>query len=287
MFAKKTIFLTGFFSAMVGSISFAQPCVQPQNDWQLNHLNGKVKQVSARSFLIDSTENGLEKTGKIDYFTAPDQESDWTFGTSGFLIAARYYDPLNGKADIRDSIELNASGCPVVAWKFFQESLGFRDSLFYEPKLMRISRNRYEGTQNTLRIETDYNRYGSAEERIFKPENRKSPNSRTRFLYDKTGRKISEQYFDAAGTYTGSDTLVYNHQLHTLKTINTEDSSFTVTWYLPNQLPDHEIRTNKLQVTRKQYTYQFDSHKNWIRRVTYYQGKPFMITERTLIYFEP
>lgn len=285
MISQKPFTLAVFCMFCISMNILAQPCIQPQNDWQLLKLNGPVHQVSARSYLIDSTENGLEKTGKIDYFTAPDQESDWTFGTSGFLVSASYYDPLNGKPDIRDSFELNKSGCPVVAWKFYPDQTGQRDSIQYVTARKQLIRTRYQENQKTLVIQTTYGNSGAVEERIYKPENLHQPQSITRFLYNKKGQRIAEQYFDNTGTFTGSDTLIYNAQLHTEKTVNSVDSSFTVTWLLPNQLPDHETRTNRLNVTRKQYIYQYDSHKNWIRRVTYYQGKPFILTERTIHYF--
>lgn len=225
-----------------------------KNDWEKENLIGKVKQVTMQRF--EALENGA----------------------------------LGAKLPDHTRTTFNEQGKYISREEKYDENIGFKtlytygqDGLLQEEKRFQTNINTmlkrtvyvYDSQGNEINLE-NYNSEGILENNIVIEHKDASVEA---FIYDPQGnwRGRYTIAYDAHGNETELVVYAQNGEV-IIKDISIYDSK-------NNRIERNYSHLYQGIVTVRTYAYEFDSHGNWVKQITFNNGKPESISQRTIEYY--
>lgn len=161
----------------------------------------------------------------------------------------------------------------------------------YDKKGRRTEVNTYHPDgKHSLKVNSTFNKKGFEIERILTDTDGGTDNWKTLYKYDKKGKKLEEEIlqqnslvakifykYDANGNVSETEQIGADGISSVVRSFKYDEKG--------NKVEMKEISKGVLKVLHT-YEYEFDSNGNWIRQISYEEGKAIMVTEREISYFD-
>ncbi|AFL96689.1 hypothetical protein ACQ1Q1_08150 [Ornithobacterium rhinotracheale] len=231
-----------------------------KTDAEEMHLKGKVKSVK------QTTYKAVEKFGQVE------RGSESGFNNDNFYVV------FNEKGNCIEEVRYNSEG-----------NIDRKSTLAYDEKENCIERVRYnaEGSIDE-KMTLAYDDKGNKIECVFYNSD-DSIYSKSTYAYDEKGNCIEEVWYNSEDSIDVKSTYFYDEKGN-VRTVVWYDSEGSMT---RKNIYDYE--GNQIQVDyynsegkfyRETYTYEYDTHDNWIKKITYKNDKAESIAEREITYYE-
>lgn len=275
---------------IVTSLKFFAQKDSVGNDLNYMNLNGKVKSVKEVSYKADIQSETLtngkkERDADISY----GEDSYIEFNKQGNKIQHVYYNS-NEKENLKrvykyDSIE------NLIEVRWYEEGALTSKSIYrYNDKRENVEVSKYnylDTLEHKWIIRYDIN--GAKLEELRYNSNAKIILRRV-YKYDNNGNKIGGYQYDLDSNLTAKWTYNQMGNQSEYYWYNSDGSSngiekseFDVNGNIEKQIWYDSNGSIKREST---YLYEYDTHKNWIRQVSYFDGKAQYILERTISYYK-
>ena len=306
-----TLFLILTYSTLV----FAQ---KPKNDLELLDFKGKVKSVKEVYFVAkDSFGIAVKSEKKYNKFTIKNfnnkgyftEEETYksgnklknkviiTFDKKGNKTEINQYYGKKEQLSFRQTREYNSHNKPIVLKNFTAYSNGDINLVAitkykYDKKNRLTEENtflpngtletktlyKYDTQKNIVKLQNKYDSNGELSLRISEYKNPKKiiilyysegePSSNNIYLFNKKEQTIEEQTNNLDGTASNSDKLTYNKYGYKSTQISVEKKFGTI-----------------IKEDYYKFSYKFDEHKNWTKKVISENESFTIIIERQIEYY--
>jgi serine/threonine protein kinase len=267
-----------------------QPITKTKNDWTELGLKGKVLSCTEIYFGAEARFGKIKKgewNGEkhIYFFNIngnKNKEEYFSNQTGGLNLKEFYQYNNKGKIIERISFDNNGKLRNKETFKYDEKDTLIEDD-FYDENGKLVLKSIYHYDPNANRIADNYSSNGNLCTKSVNQYDLKG-NLLVEILYDSTGSTIAKDTYQ----YDKDDNLFveihyYSHHYFgdkLVKRINYKYSN-------GNNLIEEKFFDEKGSILGElTYKYEFDKYGNWIKQISFLDGKPSSITERILKYFE-
>ncbi len=151
--------------------------------------------------------------------------------------------------------------------------------------------SKYEDSQQTLKSQSIFGKNGKILE-VAEFYTDGQLDNRKKYTYDQQGRVIQEKIYDSDDSLKNIFTFKYNEQGHEVeKKWLYSDGSVMGEWThtydeYGNLIEEYSYTFDEDLDTTYTYEYKYDKYNNWIRKITYEDGKIINIEKREIEYYE-
>ncbi len=238
-----------------------------KDDWEIDGLKGKVKSYSHFTYKAIDQFGVIEKDEMIREYLF--QNFQVLYDEKGNMIEENRY-KSDGSLDRKSIYKYDKKGNVIEGNKYESDgSLDSKNIYKYDKKGNKIEENRYKSD-------------GSLDEKYT-------------FKYDEKGNMIEENRCKSGGSLDKKYTYKYDNKGNMIeenryKSDNRLESRNIYKYDDKGNMIEDDwtyiLFNGEEKITKRSYTYEYDKHENWTKRIEFKDEFPKEITEREFEYYE-